>query len=216
MRRKFNYISDNFPLIVFTFTYIISVLSFYGVFLNISHNTEFIIKVLGSFIFLFGGIFLWAFLIILFRFPQQMAGAFDPLKNKIASGIISNQEEFASHITTFLKEFFNYTFFDVEYSAFKTDKQKPVFSDKLISSWIDWEKTDTIAGKNPDIIFHGKIKNDRHKIYAYSTPVYFGDLYLGYFTVFTRQKLGKLRQKFLAELEENFIDDQLFHIMSKK
>jgi hypothetical protein len=44
--------------------------------------------------------------------------------------------------------------------------------------------------------------------HAYTTPIFFKDKFLGFFTVFSKQRLGRLSTKFLTDLEENFIDEK--------
>lgn len=214
MRKKKNFFLESFQLKVFTITYILScvliywLLSFFLYELNVS---ILIIISLGLLVLATLG---WAFLYILFSIPQRLAESFDSVKNDISSGKINTLDDFAGEICSFLVRFYNYSFFDIQYSAMKIAGKDIQFSSGLIAEALDWGKVENEAGDSENIIYHKKIRIDRKKQHSYTIPVYFGDRLLGFFSVFTPQKLGKLRLKLLSDLENFYIDDQLIHVIN--
>lgn len=156
----------------------------------------------------------WTFLYILFSIPQRLAGSFDLIKNNISSGKINTVIGFADEICFFLVRFHNYSFFDVNYSAMKIDGYDIHFSSPLIERALDWKKVEVEVGNSENIIDHKKVRFDNKKQHAYTVPVIFGDRLLGFFTVFTSHRLGKLRLKLLSDLENFYIDDQLVHVLN--
>lgn len=216
MKIKTGYFWNNFQLIVFSITYVLSIIFLYSIFIYLTREIDLIYRVFGTLIILIGGILNWAFLIVLFKLPQKMAGAFDQIKNKIANKEITNSYDFSAELSGFLLEFFNFTFFDVEYSAVKILKEKVYCSSEKIKETIQWNDNERFCLVTPDLQKHGRTKIGKSFYYGYTIPIHFGDTYLGYFTVFTKQKLGNMSLKQLADLENNFVDDQLMHVMSGK
>ena len=70
--------------------------------------------------------------------------------------------------------------------------------------------------KTPIVL--GKVEINGKKHFGYIIPIYFAEEWLGYFTVFTKNKLHKIFIDFLDNFEDDYIDDQLIHILrnSKK
>ena len=214
MKIKTGYFWRNFQVIVFSITYIISVIFFYSIFIFLTKEVELIYRVFGTFVIFIGGIINWAFLIVIFKLPQNMADKFDEIKNKIARKEISDSKEFAEELSSFLIRFYNYTFFDVQFSAVKIINEPVYCSSEEIAEVIHWEDNERFCLVTPDLQMHGKMNIGKSSFHAYTLPIHFGDNYLGFFTVFTKQKLGFLSLKFLADFEENYIDDLLLHVMS--
>jgi len=52
--------------------------------------------------------------------------------------------------------------------------------------------------------------------YLYVIPIIFGDKRLGYMAVVTRQKLWKIFIRLLDEFENDFVDDQVVHVLARK
>ncbi len=213
MKRKRDSLSGNFQLVVFTILYILSSLFLYGVFIWFSAESRLIFNVFFTLGFLIAGTIIWAFLYVLFSIPQELAGSSDYIKNKILTGEIDNTAKFADELSAFLIDFFDYTFFDIHYTAINTDKKEVLFSSKKITNIIDWKNIERTSAESPSLQKNGKVKIDNITFYCYTTPIYFNNKYFGFFTVFTKQRLGKHRLIFLTDLEENFIDDQLLHVI---
>jgi hypothetical protein len=58
-----------------------------------------------------------------------------------------------------------------------------------------------------------KIKIDDKNYHPYIIPIHFGEEWLGYFAVFSKSKLNKIYIEFLDNFEDDFIDDQLIHVL---
>lgn len=214
MKRKRNCFYDNFQLIVFTITYILSGFFLYALFIYFFADFNFTIKLFFTLGYLIGAVLLWAYLFVLFSIPQKIAGAFDSFKNKISTGEISDTKLFSNELASFLIKFFNYSFFDIEFAAVYIYKGELHFSSKEIEDIHDWKKIGEKSEKSAEIQLYGRLKIDHSSYSCYTIPIFFNEKYLGFFTVFTRQRLGRLSQKFLTDLEENFIDDQLIRLIS--
>ena len=213
MKRTRDSLSDNFQLIVFTISYILSCMFLYGIFIYFASDFHILIQVFFSLGFLIASILLWAYLFVLFSIPQKLAGAFDYIKNQISNGDITNPSAFSVELTNFLIKFFNYSFFDIQYAAVCTINNECVVSSEEINSVLDWKEIGQKSSESPELQKNGRIKIDGINFYCYTTPIFFNKQNLGFYTVFAKQKLGRLSLKFLIDLEENFIDDQLIRLI---
>ena len=213
MKRKKDYFYDNFQLIVFTINYILSCFFLYGLFIYFSADFNLTIKLFFTIGYLIVAVLLWSYLFVLFSIPQKLNGAFDSVKNKISTKEISDTSSFSKELVSFLIKFFNYSFFDIEYAAVYTYMSKLHFSSKEIEDLLDWKKMGENSEKSVELQKNGRQKIDHSSYFCYTIPIFFNEKYLGFFTVFTRQRLGRLSQKFLIDLEENFIDDQLIRLI---
>jgi len=214
MKRKNNFFLESFQLKVFTITYVLSCILIYWLMSFFIFRFNVTVLIIISLVFLILATLGWAFLYILFSIPQRLAESFDSIKNNISSGKISTIDGFADDICFFLVRFYNYSFFDVNYSAMKIAGNDIHFSSPLIKRALDWEKVEVEAGNSENVIDHKKIRFDNKNHNAYTVPVFFGERLLGFFTVFTSHKLGKLRLKLLSDLENFYIDDQLVHVLN--
>ncbi|MCK4921154.1 MAG: hypothetical protein KAS71_08910 [Bacteroidales bacterium] len=213
MKRKRDYFYDNFQLIVFTINYILSCFFLYGLFIYFSSDFNLTIKLFFTIGYLIVAVLLWSYLFVLFSIPQKLNGAFDSVKNKISTKEISDTTLFSKELASFLIKFFNYSFFDIEYAAVYTKIGKIHFSSKEIEDMLDWKKIGENSEKSVELKKNGRLKIDHSRYSCYTTPIFFNDKYLGFFTVFTKQRLSRLSLKFLTDLEENFIDDQLIRLI---
>ena len=150
--------------------------------------------------------------------PSNLAGAFDPIKNDIATGRISNLQELGKRISLFMTKFFNFAFLDIDH-AFLHTKQTGVVSFEDIPEAAPameefgmLEKSKTIK----DIIRAGKITHDQNEYHLYILPVWLGDQWLGYMGLMSNKRIGRFYQKFLTEFENNFLDDQLMQVSRLK
>jgi hypothetical protein len=177
-------------------------------------ETDIIVIVFATLAFFLLSILGWTHLYVLFSIPQRIAGSFDYLKNDISSGKTISVNEFQKELSSFLVNFYNYSFFDVEFSVVKARGEEPSFSSDEIQSTFVWESVEKQAENEDRQIRHGKIKIVGKEYYSYTTPIYFGRECLGFFMVFSRRRLGRLMLRLLRDLDNNFIDDQLKIIMS--
>jgi len=203
---------NNLQLTIFSISYVLSALFLFSIFLYFTRELQILFHVISTLTFLVLTIFVWTYLNIIFSIPSKMAGAFDPIKNKISTGETDSEEVLSGEIIQFLISFFNYSFFDVQYAAMKTGSAEIILSDDILSEVLDWSDIYDSCSKSEDIHYQGKVKVDDALCFAYTIPIYFYTQYLGYFTVFSMQPLGQLRLHFLSDLENNFIDDQLVRV----
>lgn len=150
--------------------------------------------------------------------PANLAGAFDPLKNSIADRSIESAAEFAGRLAGFMCSFFNFAFFDIQHAMVSIRGQEPVSS-----SDPDIKRADMDPGKleefarNLDITaYYGKVRtgSDTHHIYV--IPLIFGEKKLGFIAIATRQKLWMIFVRLLDEFENDFVDDQVVHVLARK
>lgn len=205
---------ENFQLTVFTANYILACILLFWLLSFLFPYLGVVYIVLISIVYLLLATVIWAHLFILFSIPQRLAGSFDYIKNEIAWGRLNRAEDYAKEIADFLIKFYNYSFFDIAISAVKIKEKEIKFSTGGNKPSLNWDEIEEKIAKEDKILFHGKIKIEQKNYYAYTIPIYFGDDYLGFFSVFSPRKLGKLRLRLLSELENHFIDDQLVHILN--
>ena len=66
-----------------------------------------------------------------------------------------------------------------------------------------------------EIILAGKITVGNREFNLYVLPIWFGERWLGYMGLFSRKRISRFYQKFLMEFEDNFLDDQLMHVIQQ-
>ena len=164
-------------------------------------------------IYLILAVILGSFLHVLSFIPVNIASSFDPIKDDVANGNIKTSEQFSDRICKFITGFFSFTFFDIVHCLINVNGQ-------TISSTFDQGKTKydddylgTRSRETHEVIHEGKITIDDVKYNQYLVPIWFGGEWLGFFTVYTRNTLKKPFRNVLSDLENNFIDDQLIHIL---
>ncbi len=212
MKRRKVQLFNNFQTTVFSICYTLAALFLFILLVYITREFQIVFHVLMSLIFMILAIFTWSYLNVIFSIPYKMAGSFDPIKNRISTGETDSEEVLSTEIIQFLITFFNYSFFDIQYAAMKTGSAQLVFSDENLSGILNWSEINDSSSKSEHISYEGRVKIENDVCFGYTIPIYFYDKYLGYFTVFSRQPLGRLRRNFLTDLENNFIDDQLVRV----
>jgi hypothetical protein len=212
-KKKRSYL-ENIQLTIFSITYLLSCILLFWLLTFLFTNADIIVIVFATLAFFILSILGWTHLYVLFSIPQRVAGSFDYLKNDISSGKTISVNEFQKELSGFLVKFYNYSFFDVEFSTVKALGQDPSFSSDEVQSSFVWDNVEKQAEKEDNQIKHGKIRINGKPYYSYTTPIYFGREYLGFFMVFSSRRLGNLMLRLLRDLENNFIDDQLKIIMS--
>ena len=146
--------------------------------------------------------------------PFNLARAFDPIKNDIASGKISDMEELGKRVSQFLTTFFDFAFLDIDYAFLHTEQAGLVSCDELpeaapaMEEFGMLEKSKTIR----EIIRAGKITHGHNDYHLYILPIWFGEKYLGYMGLLSKKRVGSFFQKYLMEFENDFLDDQLMHV----
>ena len=142
---------------------------------------------------------------------------FDKIKNDVASRKIKGPEDFAYRVSILICEYFNFTFLNIEYALFKVSGTAYSFSNNILASSISPEEYESMLQTSKitkEVTFDGSCNVGGKKYFKYIIPVWFGDdEWLGYITVFTQRKLGKLFIQFLSSFEDDYVDDQLVHAM---
>ncbi len=147
--------------------------------------------------------------------PFNLATAFDPIKNDIATGKISTIEELGERITCFTVEFYNFSFLDITHAyieigdsgiiGFESNKQ----IDIILKEYHMLDKSKVLE----EITLAGKISLPEHDYRLYILPIWLGESWLGYMALLSEKRISHFFQRFLMEYEENFLDDQIMHLV---
>lgn len=150
--------------------------------------------------------------------PANLAGAFDPLKNGIADGSIASGKEFAKKLADFMCTFFNFAFFDIRSAVVLLRGQDPVSSSDLdlLNAGIEPGKLEEYANTINETKYYGKITTAQGSFFIYITPLIFGEKTLGFIAIATRQRLWRIFVQLLNEFENDFVDDQVVHILARE
>jgi len=168
-------------------------------------------------LFLLAGGLLGAWLWVLIKIPQGLSREYDAIKNQIASGEISNPKEFSNALAEFLVGYFSFFRFDVVAAQVKVKDNAPItFPESGFNIEIDEYELTQKSKETEGLISLGRVSAQGQKCYAYLVPIWFGKAWLGYFCVFTDTRLLKIFADYLNIFEEQFVDDQLMHVLPKK
>jgi len=147
--------------------------------------------------------------------PFNLATAFDPIKNDIASGRISTIEELGARITSFTVAFYNFSFLDISHAYIQTEHsgllgdQKSSQLEKILKERAVLEKSRQTDHITPE----GKIMLEGKAYQLYILPIWMGERWLGYMALLSEHRISRFFQRFLMEYEENFLDDQIMHLV---
>jgi hypothetical protein len=149
--------------------------------------------------------------------PFHLAASFDPIKNAIASGEISDMEELGRRITEFTTRFFDFAFLDIDHAFLHTEQTGPVSHEELSPAYgaIGEFGLPEKSRQQKEVMRAGKISLGNREFHLYILPIWFGDRWLGYMGLLTRRRISRFYQKFLSELENNFLDDQIAHVIRR-
>ena len=114
--------------------------------------------------------------------------------------------------------FFSFAFFDVQYAMVRIGAEKPVFSagHDLDNTGLDQDELGEFASGLAETVYFGRIQRGSGMHHLYVTPLVFGEKRLGYMAVATRQKLWKIFVQLLNEFENDYVDDQVIHVMARE
>jgi len=152
--------------------------------------------------------------------PFNLATAFDPIKNDIALGKILSIEQLGERITAFTVQFYNFSFLDITHAyieieesgiiGFESNKEL----DKILKEYRMLDKSKALE----DITLAGKVSLPERDYQLYILPLWLGDTWLGYMALLSEKRISRFFRRFLMEYEENFLDDQIMHLvrMNKK
>jgi hypothetical protein len=147
--------------------------------------------------------------------PFNLATAFDPIKNDIASGRIDTIEELGARITSFTVAFYNFSFLDISHAVIQTEQsgllgdQKNSELEKILKERAILEKSKQTDHITPE----GKITLEGKIYQLYILPIWLGETWLGYMALLSEKRISRFFQRFLMEYEENFLDDQIMHLV---
>lgn len=147
--------------------------------------------------------------------PFNLATAFDPIKNDIAEGRISTIEELAERITTFTVQFYNFSFLDISHAFLETEASGVIGfesnnqMDKVLKEYRMLDKSKVLE----EITLAGKISLPDRDYYLYILPLWMGGTWLGYMALLSEKRISRFFQRFLMEYEDNFLDDQIMHLV---
>jgi hypothetical protein len=146
--------------------------------------------------------------------PFNLAAAFDPIKNDVASGRISDLQELGKRVSLFMTKFFNFAFLDIDHAFLHTEKTGVVSCEDLPEASPAMEKFGMLEKSKSirEMIRAGKITLDQNEYHLYILPIWLGDQWLGYMGLISNKRIGRFYQKFLNEFENNFLDDQVMHV----
>jgi hypothetical protein len=171
--------------------------------------------VVGLLLYMAGTVVLAAYLHTLTYIPFHLATAFDPIKNDIAAGEIRSMEALGERLSAFVTEFFDFAFLDIDHAFLHTEEAGIVSNEKLEGparameqfGMLDMSKT------LEEIIRAGKVNENGKDYHLYILPIWFGERWLGYMGLMSRRRIGGFHRRFLSEMENNFLDDQVMHII---
>jgi len=147
--------------------------------------------------------------------PFNLATAFDPIKNDIASGKISTIEQLGERITCFTVQFYNFSFLDISHAYIETEESGIIgFEtnsqvDKVLKEFSMLDKSKGLE----EITLAGKISLPDRDYQLYILPLWLGETWLGYMALLSEKRISHFFQRFLMEYEGNFLDDQIMYVV---
>jgi len=147
--------------------------------------------------------------------PFNLATSFDPIKNEIASGAIKDIDQLGKRITGFTVEFFNFSFLDITHAFLETEGSGLISHEevpgveKVLKEYRMLEKSKELE----DVIRAGEIALPEGTAHMYILPIWFGNRWLGYMALLSEKRISRFFLRFLSEYENNFLDDQIMHIL---
>ena len=150
--------------------------------------------------------------------PFNLAAAFDPVKNDIASGKIATMEQLGKRITAFTVQFYDVSFLDITHAFIQTETSELLSHDETGKLGQVLEEYDMLEKSKQleEIIRAGKITLSEGEYHLYILPIWFGKRWLGYMALLSERRISRFFLRFLMEYENNFLDDQIMHIVHYK
>ncbi len=165
-------------------------------------------------------VILGAMIHVISYIPFNLATAFDPIKNDIASGDISSIKQLGERITSFTVQFYNFSFLDISHAyieiqesgiiGFESNSQV----DKVLKEYSMLDKSKVLE----EITLAGKISLPERDYQLYILPLWLGESWIGYMALLSEKRISRFFRRFLMEYEGNFLDDQIMYVarMNKK
>jgi hypothetical protein len=147
--------------------------------------------------------------------PFNLAASFDPIKNDIASGEIMDMDQLGKRITSFTVDFFNFSFLDITHAFIQTGDSGLISHEEIPQLEQVLEEFEMLdkSKQFEDVIRAGEITLPQGTFHLYVLPIWFGNHWLGYMALLSEKRIGRFFQRFLSEYENNFLDDQVMHIL---
>jgi len=143
--------------------------------------------------------------------PFNLANAFDPIQNDLASGTIQTMEQLCTRITAFTVEFFSFAFLDITHAFIQIEgldimgHQPNDMIVKVLNEYEMLHNSQRLGG----ITRAGELALPEGDQQLYILPIRFGTRWLGYMALLSRKKISRFFQRFLMEYEDNFLDQQV-------
>ena len=160
-------------------------------------------------------VILGAMIHVISYIPFNLATAFDPIKNDIASGKISTIEQLGERITSFTVQFYNFSFLDITHAYIEIEESGIIGFEsntplsKVLNEYRMLDKSKVLE----DLTLAGKISLPERDYQLYILPIWLGESWLGYMALLSEKKISRFFQRFLMEYEGNFLDDQIMHVV---
>jgi hypothetical protein len=150
--------------------------------------------------------------------PSQLAAAFDPIKNGIASGEIRSLEVLGKNLSHFTVAFFNFAFLDINHAYLHTPTGGIHSNEDMKGLEVAMQQFGMLEMSRSleEISRAGKVDHAGSSYHLYVLPIWFGNTWLGYMGLLSGRRIGRLAQRFLMEYENNFLDDQIMHVVPKE
>ena len=156
-----------------------------------------------------------SFIHVVSYIPFNLASAFDPIKNDIASGNINDVDQFGIRISQFTTQFFDFSFLDIAHAFVQTEKSDLISNEDITDVKLALSEYDMLdkSKQLEEIIRAGQVSFQNVEYHLYILPIWFGDRWLGYMGLLSRKRISRFFQRFLMEFENNFLDDQIMYVM---
>ena len=156
-----------------------------------------------------------SFIHVVSYIPFNLASAFDPIKNDIASGNINDVDQFGIRISQFTTQFFDFSFLDIAHAFVQTEKSDLISNEDITDVKLALSEYDMLdkSKQLEEIIRAGHVSFHNVEYHLYILPIWFGDRWLGYMGLLSRKRISRFFQRFLMEFENNFLDDQIMYVM---
>jgi hypothetical protein len=147
--------------------------------------------------------------------PFNLANAFDPVQNDIASGRIRTMDELGERLTEFTVQFYSFSFLDISHAYIQTEGSDVMghepnsVVEKVLKEYKMLRNSQELDG----ITRVGEISLPEGNHHLYILPIWFGTRWLGYMALLSRKRISPFFQRFLMEYEDNFLDDQVMLMM---
>ena len=144
--------------------------------------------------------------------PFNLATAFDPIKNDIATDKINTIEDLGERLTIFTVQFYNFSFLDISHAYFETEGsgimgyESNMQVDKVLKELRMLDKSKTLEEITT-------ISLPDHDYHLYILPIWLGGKWLGSMALLSEKRISRFFQRFLMEFEDNFLDDQVMHLV---